>query len=319
MKERMSGNRVKQACVEIRVSAETDLDEATLCGAEYIGLGNEGCVWKVPDTRTLLKFASVAEEKGIRCSLITPIIPQHSCERIFSIVLDAACSGLFERVVFNDYGLLAACADRIHMKECQFVLGRLLLQGLAECPWYEYILRDESSEAKTALLQVPLRLLHDAGVINRLRIQGVEFSQSVASVGNVEMARELNLAVGVHMRSDVLTVGRTCPVARWNRLVPPKCRDLCDECASAKLVKAWLPQYQMLGSVKGPARGFGWSTWVMGNCLISDRVESDRVDSSISSCDYVVLDLRRIRGCAAAEVAQIRRRWRKQSAGCFAV
>ncbi|MFG2049336.1 hypothetical protein ACGFIW_18130 [Micromonospora sp. NPDC048935] len=195
--------------VEIRLSTPARLDEALSLPADAIGLGQEGCLAKLPDTDLLRTAADRVRDAGRSLVVVAPIAWPRTAELLLTRLLAVAGDGPTS-IAVNDVGTaLALAATR--PTDCTLVAGLGLTRARPHSA------NPDDSVAPPATL--------DEALLSILRPHGVTA---------VEVDTDTDIPAGPHWQVrqlvDVVPVGygRSCPTARRHQTGPPNCQPLCD-------------------------------------------------------------------------------------------
>jgi hypothetical protein len=196
--------------VEIRLTTPARLDEALALPIEAIGLGQEGCLAKMPCTADLRAAANRIRAARRSVVLIAPI----AWPRTFDTVLErleAVTADGPTTVAVNDVGTLLALAASPRP-------DRTLIAGLGLTRARPHT---NSTTPITSTPVVDAALLE---ICHRYGVVGAEIDTDTAiddDIGDRWQLRQLVDAIP-------LAYGRSCPTARHHRTGPPDCQTLCD-------------------------------------------------------------------------------------------
>lgn len=196
--------------IEIRLTTPHRLNEALALPADAIGIGQEGCLAKLPANELLRDAANKVREAGRTIVLVAPIAWPRTAAELHARLLAVADDGP-TTITVNDIGtaLAIAAAD---VKDCTIVAGLGLTRG-----------RPHSADLTDS---APLSPNIDTSLMTSLGEHGVtaievDTETNIGSEDNPWQVRQLVDAVP-------LAYGRSCPTARYHKTGPPNCQALCD-------------------------------------------------------------------------------------------
>ncbi|GAB1818229.1 hypothetical protein [Herbidospora sp. RD11066] len=259
--------------VEVRLSTPTRLPEALGLPVDAIGIGQEGCLTKLPDTDALLDAFAAIRATGRDAVLVSPIAWPRTAGTLVARVRAVAEGGPLT-VVVNDLGtLLTLAGDR--PAGCRLVVGLGLTRA-----------RPHSGDLSAS---APPGAVVDTALLDELAghgIDGVEVDvlTDVSSVDGGWQVRQVVDAVPV-------AYARSCPTARHHRTGPPDCRELCETSYTITPRQRWRLDHGHLEPLPAGAAGPRLTVW--GNAVYQSSDVSPHAD-------HLIIDARRH---AAGELA----------------
>jgi hypothetical protein len=191
--------------IEIRLSTLDRLDEALALRAGAIGLGQEGCLTKLPTTDALRAAAEQVRAAGREVVVVAPIAWPRTADDLHDRLRAVAGDGP-TTIAANDLGTALTFAGT----DCTVVAGL----GLTRATPSSADPKDGTpppSELDTSLLSI----------LGAQGVSAVETDTDTAIPDTTWQIRQLVDAVPV-------AYGRSCPTARHHRTGPPDCQSLCD-------------------------------------------------------------------------------------------
>lgn len=191
--------------IEIRLSTLDRLTEALALPAGAIGLGQEGCLTKLPATEELRTAADRVRAAGREVVVVAPIAWPRTADDLHDRLRAVAADGPVT-IAANDLGTALTLAGT----------GCTVVAGLG-------LTRATPHSADPADGTPPPAEL-DISLLNILAAQGisaVETDTDTRIPDTTWQVRQLVDAVPV-------AYGRSCPTARHHKTGPPDCRSLCD-------------------------------------------------------------------------------------------
>lgn len=196
--------------VEVRLTTLQRLDEVLSLPCDAVGLGQEGCVAKLPDASSLRAAADLVRDSGRDVVMVAPIAWPANADAMLERVRAVAADGP-TTIAVNDIGTLLALADD-DPADVRFVAGLGLTRR-----------RPHSSDPMDAAPPRPQLDTALLTVLARHGVDGVEVDCDTLTGGLVDGWQLRQLA-------GVTPVGyaRSCPTARYHRSGPPDCVNCCD-------------------------------------------------------------------------------------------
>lgn len=195
--------------IEIRLSTVDRLAEALALPADAIGIGQEGCLTKLPTIEELREAADIVRAADRTVVIVAPIAWPRTADDLHKRLLGVAGDGP-TTIVVNDLGTALSMRDYAP-GTCTLVAGLGLTRS-----------RPHSANLKDS---TPPRAQLDASLMDLLGTQGIYA---------VEVDTDTEVGdTGWQVRQFVDAVpvgyGRSCPTARRHKTGPPDCRTLCDK------------------------------------------------------------------------------------------
>lgn len=191
--------------IEVRLTTPARLAEVLDSGADAVGIGQEGCLTKLPSTDELRAVAEQVRAAGRAVVVVAPIAWPRTAGELHRRLLEVAADGP-TTVTVNDLGTAMTMAG---VDGCTLVAGL----GLTRSRPHSAHPKD-GSPPKACVDTNLLAVLADHGVT------AVEVDTDTDVSGHWQV-RQLVDAVPVGY-------GRSCPTARRHKTGPPDCRSLCD-------------------------------------------------------------------------------------------
>lgn len=198
------------ANVEVRLTTLKRLDEALSLPCEAIGLGQEGCVAKLPEATALRAAADRVRNAGRDVVVVAPIAWPSNADALLASVRAVLADGP-TTIAVNDIGTLIALTGDGN-RDARFVAGLGLTRG-----------RPHSSDPRNAEPPQPQLDTALLRVLERHGVDGVEVDCDTVP-GGLGDGWQLRQLVGV----TPVGYARSCPTARHHGTGPPDCVDCCD-------------------------------------------------------------------------------------------
>lgn len=232
--------------VEIRLTTPDRLDEALTLPADAIGMGQEGCLTKLPSTDTLCTVAERVRAAGRDFVLVAPIAWPTTADELLQRLLTVATDGPVT-ITVNDIGAAVALA-------AARPAGTVLIAGLGLTRARAHSANpDDSAPLAPAADTALLDLLHSHGVT------GAELDTDTS----------VPAATAWQVRQYVDAVpagfGRSCPTARHHRTGPPGCQPLCDTPYTISAHQRWQLNHGHREPVPAGTRSPALTVW--GNAV----------------------------------------------------
>jgi len=189
--------------IEIRLSTVDRLDEVLALPAGAIGIGQEGCLTKLPTTDELRAAADRVRRAGREVVVVAPVAWPRTADELLARLLAVLGDGP-TTIAVNDVGTALSLVGQ----DCALVAGL----GLTRSRPHSANIKDGTPPAATV----------DAALMDLLAVRAIELDTDTEVTPGRWQVRQLVDAVPVGY-------GRSCPTARHHRTGPPDCRTLCDE------------------------------------------------------------------------------------------
>lgn len=196
--------------IEVRLSTPERLPEALASGADVVGLGQEGCLFKLPAERELRDAAEQVRESGLACTVIAPIAWPRTAPQLVRLMRCLVQDGPVTIAVNDTSTFLDLAADVPPTAR--------LVAGLA-------LTRAQPASADLSGERRPEPVLDTAS----LELMGGEALTGV-EVDTDTPLPERDRPWQIRQLLEIAPVGyaRSCPTARDHALAPPDCRSSCD-------------------------------------------------------------------------------------------
>jgi hypothetical protein len=266
--------------VEIRLATPARLDEALALPADAIGLGQEGCLAKLPDSGPLRAAADRIRHAGRAVVVVAPIAWPRSAETLLDRLTAVAADGP-TTIVVNDLGTALAMSTN-RPTDCTLAAGLALTRARP------HSLQPDGGAARPATLDIELlTVLHPHG------ITAVEVdTDAVISPGHPFQARQFIDAAPVGY-------GRSCPTARHHGTGPPGCQPLCDTPYTIRPHQRWRLDHGHREPVPAGTPQPELTVW--GNAVyqptrVAATAKYQIIDARWHTSDSLVTTVRRLRG-----------------------
>jgi hypothetical protein len=206
--------------VEIRLTTPARLDEALTVPADAIGLGQEGCLAKLPDTDVLRVAADRVRAAGRTFVLVAPIAWPRTAELLVERLIAVAGDGP-TTIAVNDVGT-ALTLSGSGPADCTLVAGLALTRARPHSA-------DPSSGAAPPAIV-------DTGLLAALEPHGVTAVEVDTDTTGLAGTR---WEVRQYMDAVPVGYGRSCPTARHHQTGPPGCQSLCDTSYTVSPHQRW--------------------------------------------------------------------------------
>ncbi|MDG4834223.1 hypothetical protein O7627_33705 [Solwaraspora sp. WMMD1047] len=194
---------------EIRLTTPSRLDEALALPADAIGMGQEGCLAKLPDTDTLRAAGDRIRAAARAFVLVAPIGWPRTADQLLERLTTVARDGP-TTIAVNDIGTALALAAA-RPADCTVVAGLGLTRARPHSgnP-------DDSTPPPTPV---------DTALLNLLAKHGITGAEL-----DTDSTIESDDRWRIRQYTDAVPVGygRSCPTARHHKTGPPGCQPLCD-------------------------------------------------------------------------------------------
>jgi hypothetical protein len=247
---------------ELRLSTVDRLDEALASPADAVGLGQEGCLAKLPAADELRRAADRVRAAGRTVVVVAPIAWPRTADALRDRLLAVAGDGP-TTVAANDIGTALAVAR---------LPGTTVVAGLG-------LTRSRPHSADPAH-PAPLRATVDAGLMTVLATHGVT---AVEVDTDTDLGAENPWEVRQFVDAVPVGYGRSCPTARREKTGPPDCRSLCDTPYRITANARWQLGHGHREPLPAGTREDALTVW--GNAVY-------RPATAEPTCDYRIIDAR---------------------------
>ena len=194
--------------IEIRLSTVDRLGEVLALPADAVGIGQEGCLTKLPTTDELRQAADTVRSAGRTVVVVAPIAWPRTADELHKRLLAVAGDGP-TTIAANDLGTALSIMDD-RPAGCTVVAGLGLTRS-----------RPHSANLKDS---TPPRAQLDESLMNVLATHGI----SAVEVDTDTEVSETGWQVRQLVDAVPVGYGRSCPTARRHQTGPPGCQTLCD-------------------------------------------------------------------------------------------
>lgn len=229
-----------------------DIDQALarMDKQHRIAVGTEGCVNKF--CKELMEMVENVREINSPLTLVTPRVNEIYFEFCIATIVRFCEKYNVEYIVVNDYGVLNRLNNYGYKN---IVLGRTLVRSLSYTPWSEYILRDESDNAKDNLQMFNIIHKEKYEFYKKMGIIGFELCYSPKLEEGILKLRNEGFKVFYHSKDIIATLGRTCPISRIYGEEASRCNEKCSKVYKIRLNKVWGANKFMYDEPKAKTRG----------------------------------------------------------------
>lgn len=224
--------------LELRLTNHKEIDRALRANIDWVGIGDEGCVYRIPKGEELREIIEKAIERNIRPRIITPRVAQRELEIISSVVQTVSAYQEEVDVIVNDLGVLALCNEAADSMGIYF--GRQLVRSIFDCPWHDSILGGEDAAVKRELSRHSYDHKEKMDILKRFKVRGIEINHIKGITGSLQRIAANGISLGIHLGNSLLTVGRDCITGRHLGVKPPKCIEQCGEVYEIEWDGLWL-------------------------------------------------------------------------------
>lgn len=239
---------------------EAELNKVGNC----IFLGNEGCIYKVPNKNEIINLKTNMEE--IEIHIITPLISQINLQLAKDKIDELISTKLIDSITFNDYGLLYYTVNKYKSLNIKYYLGRLLTKSFSDCPWSDHLNRNEEETTQKYMNGFVLNDPRKIEMFKEMGIVGVHLSVSKKNIEGIHEISQNGFEVIVHLNTIIGSASRICSQAQYHTTKFPDCKDICKKPNILKLSKLWslkeggyvdpseevkqiVPQYYVAGNI----------------------------------------------------------------------
>lgn len=213
--------------VEVRLTTLQRLDEALALPTDAIGLGQEGCLAKLPHTDALRAAAQRVRDAGRTAVIVAPIAWPRTAEQLLDRLHTVAAEGPIT-IAVNDVGTALALAGS-RPQECTLVAGLGLTRSRAHSG------DPGDGSAPPAVLDTALLT-----VLAGHGVSGVEVdTDAVGGAGLHPGGGQQRWEIRQYVDAVPVGYGRSCPTARHHQTGPPGCQPLCDTAYTISAHQRW--------------------------------------------------------------------------------
>lgn len=213
--------------IEVRVTDLIQLEMAIAAGADIIGIGDEGCVHRLPGREPLKELVVEAIRNNKRFRLVTPFATQASIEQILAAIRQVEDQAGLLPTVVNSHGVLWRLKkERLTHP---LILGITFSNSAEQVAWREVCFTEERKEVKLVMYQHPLNQRDKIYYYREFGVIGAAVNPlpgALASVAAME-AKGWNSFI-IHVDAINIGISRSCHTARHYGLKPPDCRVACN-------------------------------------------------------------------------------------------
>jgi hypothetical protein len=223
---------------EIRTRNPERLDVILKNKPDIVGVGDEGCFYRIPSAKDALAIREKVEKAGAKFRFVTPKATQNHVEEIIEIVKALSGEGKNYHLTVNDIGFIYGCYEKGILPE-HVTIGRTLSKSLVDCKWHNYFLDEEEESVRRTLYQnymshkTKIDFLKDYGV-GSIELSMVEKQED--SFNNfVRNGWEINIHYGL------ISMGfsRVCQTAKYYKVPVPQCIGKCEKRFEIEMSQIW--------------------------------------------------------------------------------
>lgn len=207
---------------------------------EFIGIGSESCIHKLPDVKDVEKLMeAMGESKKIK--VILPFVPQVHIEKVKKYILNIVKLGSKVTFVVNDYGILYYISN-LKTDLISVNLGRFLERSIDLIPWKKNLLRSESEINKKILQQSSFSHEIKLDFFKNMKVKGIETSLSNGLINSFDVIKSSELDICVHYKNNTMAFTRACPVRRYfndENSCYTECASKCNELFELEFWEKW--------------------------------------------------------------------------------
>ena len=211
--------------IDLRIVDYNNYAEAAEIDVDCISLGDEGCVYRLPDPFTLKKILLSLLSIKVKPRLVTPKVGESELEIVLQLVKTAAEFGDRIDLIVNDLGVLQFSIEIASKMNIYF--GRVFARSIIDCPWYQFILRKEIPEVRDGFTKHAYDHKEKIDLLRSYNIKGIEVNNLSGIEKSILQITRNNTEVNAHYGRRLLTLGRGCITARHFDLGIKKCLSVC--------------------------------------------------------------------------------------------
>jgi len=282
--------------ISIRVSNTEQLKDAIKLKPNYIGIGSEYCVYKVPEYEVLSMMLDQIDKNGIKPEILTPFVPETHVPRIMDLIISLNERGTPFDLTINDLGLLKLISEKVENRCFDMYIGHVYSTSFENCPWHEKVLSEESEEIKEGWCQNnfvnDLLLEHMCS----MGISGVELEMLPVMLNkSTKYFRNKNIKIKGMLDYIPSAITRACHIARYYDKKPSfECTSYCDKVLNARFTHRYIPDnteepYEVVNEEL--IRPVTPDYLIIGNAIYCKR-EVDINEKNINNVDSITFDMR---------------------------
>lgn len=230
---------------DYRIGKGGSIEHAIKAGVHYISIGDEGCVYRLPNKSEIKHQLEQIFGMGIKARFVTPKAGEREINVISNAVRTVAEFGKEVDLIINDLGVLQICRKmKLEYPNINIILGRLMTRSIIDCPWGELAIRNESSEIKEDFKRHSYDQKEKIELMHQVGVKGIEVNSIKGIADSITRIMENNIDVSVHFDRRLLTVGRNCITARYYSVKFPHCKAVCGKEFNIEWDGLWLSPLQ---------------------------------------------------------------------------
>lgn len=273
--------------IELRLTNHNEIDKAIEANIDCVGIGDEGCIYRIPKDNELRKILEKAIKKNIRPRIVTPRVAHREFEIISHIIRVISEYGEKVDVIVNDIGVLALCNEIETGMGIYF--GRQIVRSIFDCPWYDLILKGENESVKNEFSRHGFDHKEKFNLMKRFRVRGIEVNNISEITSSINRIASNEISVGIHLGRSLLAVGRDCITSRHIGLKPEECAGLCGKEFEIEWDGLWLSPTENDVPTKCEHKQRLAGAVVKGNRVLKPGTNSIN-DAKKASADIVIIE-----------------------------
>jgi hypothetical protein len=222
--------------IEVRVDNISDTFRYCNSHIDEIGIGNEGCILKIPKVEELSNLAAGTKK---RVKLVTPFIAQCHLAAMKKLINEIVEQKLNIILVINDWGILYYL-QTLDTSNIEIIVGRFLDWSYSLVPWGKNILRNENAQTVQYAMQSSLFDNTKLLLLKKMKVVGLELNASKENLEFSSKLNELGFSMYIHYGYNIMATTRACPFRKMNE--EQNCTEDCNQLTGAVIEEKWIPQ-----------------------------------------------------------------------------
>jgi hypothetical protein len=274
--------------IELRLTTAERLQEVLGAPADAVGIGQEGCPHRLPETDEVRRAADAVRCADRSFTLVLPQAWEPFAEQLISTAVTVSDDGPVT-VIANDMGTLITLASAGLPTHTTLAAGQGLVYGYAQSPLADQWFADERPDLAAALRAANIADGPTLDLLVGFGVTAVEADAATAAATPATTLTDRGFELRTVMDAAVVGIARACPTAR-HRGVRPKdaCRSVCDVgLYRLKATQKWRLVDAQREPMSRAARQVAGTLAVSGNVVYRPVA-----DAAPDATDVAVIDVR---------------------------
>lgn len=224
--------------IELRIRNLEELKSISKTNVDSIGIGDEGCVLKLPLYNEALEFKRKIIKKGFIFRYVTPKVPEKHFNDVIDTIELLYNDGADYCLTINDIGVLDACKQK-GILPSHVTIGRAISRSFEDCLWYKHILRNEDDFTRKSILQNNMAHKIKIEFLKKYNVKSIESNMLNNQCQAFKNIKCNGFNINVHYGLITVAFSRVCQTAKYLNEDIKNCSNLCSKKIDISLKNVW--------------------------------------------------------------------------------